>query len=129
MKKDKSKLLMKLEMKFRLLFQNYIYQCCKDKTQQFSAGLLLESVLGNMNARDIERFATLAKDILKDDRKGNYIVDSRYRAQLIILILQSKATIGKQLKSIIKNSDWLVKSKLLYQSHRQCHRHPYVRYL
>ena len=99
---------------------NYIYQCCKDKTQQFSAGLLLESVLGNMNASDIERFATLAKDILKDDRKGNYIVDSRYRAQLIILILQSKATIGKQLKSIIKNSDWLVKSKLLYQSHRQC---------
>lgn len=37
---------------------NYIYQCCMDKTLQFSAGILLESVRGKLNAVDVktERF-------------------------------------------------------------------------
>lgn len=93
---------------------NYIYQCCLDKTQQFSAGVLLEAVNGNFNTTDAHKFSELAKNLLNNDKKTPFIIDSRFKAQLLSLILKyDTSKFGKRCISYINNSNWWVKSNFI----------------
>lgn len=102
---------------------NYIYTCCHDKTQQFSSGILLESIIGNMTYHDIVRFLELAKTLLAEDKKSHFIIDSRYKSQLIFFVLAYGNISLKKAEGIIKRSDWWIKSKLLFQLSKQDIRH------
>lgn len=93
----------------------YIEECCCDKTRQFAAGMLLESVIGNLTIRDSAHFCAMATDILKADRKNKFIVDDRYKLQLITLILLYGNQLTKQQRNIIADCSWWIKSKLMYQ--------------
>lgn len=97
---------------------DYIYECCQDKTQQFSSGILLEAIIGNLNSKDISRFTELAKQMLNSDKKRAFIVDSRYRSQLIALVLLYDSKFGVRQKNYLKKSDWWVRSKLIYQAQK-----------
>ncbi len=97
---------------------DYIYGCCQDKTQQFAAGLLLESVVGNLSVKDEERFALLAANILTLDKKSSFIVDSRFRANLISLLLIHNASLSSKQKNYIKSSNWWVQSSFIYQAQK-----------
>lgn len=93
----------------------YIEECCCDKTRQFAAGMLLESAIGNLTSKDSEYFCAMATDILKADHKNKFIVDDRYKLQLITLILLYGNRLTKQQRNIIADCSWWVKSKLMYQ--------------
>lgn len=97
---------------------DYIYECCQDKTQQFSSGILLEAIIGNLNAKDANRFTQLAKELLILDKKSAYIVDSRFRSQLIAIILLYDSRFSIRQKNYVKGSDWWVKSKVVYQAQK-----------
>ncbi|MBQ6660363.1 MAG: hypothetical protein IJM57_02915 [Lachnospiraceae bacterium] len=98
---------------------NYIYQCCMDKTQQFSAGILLESVRGKLNAADAHRFSDLAKDLLNSDKKNMFIVDCRFKAQLLAYVLKyDTAAFGKRLFSYVEKSNWWIKSNFIYTAEK-----------
>ena len=97
---------------------DYIYECCQDKTKQFSSGILLEAVIGNLNSKDVYRFTELAKQLLRSDKKSSFIVDSRYRSQLIALILLYDSKFGVGQKNYVRKSDWWVRSKLIYQAQK-----------
>ena len=94
----------------------YVYECCEDKTQQFAAGILLEAVFGNVSDKYGERLVLLAQAILKEDKKNHFIVDSRYRAQLIMFVLAYGKLTDKQRKNIIQDSNWWVVSKITHQT-------------
>lgn len=94
---------------------NYAYQCCQDKTQQFAAGIILESIEGNLNHSDSQRFLELAKALLKSDKKTPFIIDSRFKAHLLLLILKyDTSPIGKRQCAYIKKSNWWVKSCVVH---------------
>ncbi len=98
---------------------NYIYQCCTDKTLQFSAGILLESVRGKLNAADARKFSDLAKDLLKCDRKAPFIIDCRFKAQLLAFILKYDTTaFGKRRVSYVTKSNWWVKSSFIHTAEK-----------
>ena len=97
---------------------DYIYECCQDKTQQFSSGILLEAIIGNLNSKDISRFTELAKQMLNSEKKRAFIVDNRYRSQLIALVLLYDSKFGVRQKNYLKKSDWWVRSKLIYQAQK-----------
>ncbi len=97
---------------------NYIYNCCNDKTQQFSAGVLLESSIGKFNDKDAERFLLLSKKILDEDKKYPYICDSRFKSQLLCVIILYGKRFGVQQKNCIKKSDWWVQSNFIYQAYK-----------
>ena len=93
---------------------NYIYQCCLDKTQQFSAGILLEAASGNLNTTDAHKFSELAKKLLSNDKKTSFIIDSRFKSQLLFLILKyDTAKFGKRRISYVNKSNWWVKSTFI----------------
>ena len=94
---------------------NYIYQCCMDKTLQFSAGILLESVRGKLNAVDARKFSDLAKDLLKCDKKTPFIVDCCFKAQLLAFVLRyDTVAFGKRRVSYVSRSNWWVKSSFIH---------------
>lgn len=97
---------------------NYIYKCCQDKTQQFSSGILLQAVIGNLNDKDAHRFTELAKQLLNADKKSSFIIDSRYRLQLIAFILLYDSKFGSRQKNYIKKSNWWVRSNVVYQAQK-----------
>ena len=98
---------------------NYIYKCCIDKTQQFSAGMLLESARGKLNAADAGRFSDLAKDLLNRDKKTPFIVDCRFKAQLLAFILKyDTAAFGKRRVSYVMKSNWWVKSSFIHTAEK-----------
>lgn len=97
---------------------NYIYQCCQDKTRQFSSGILLQAVIGNLNDKDACRFTELAKQLLNADKKSGFIIDSRYRLQLITFILLYDSKFGSRQKNYIKKSNWWVRSNVIYQAQK-----------
>ena len=94
---------------------NYTYQCCQDKTQQFTAGILLESIKGKLNNTDAYRFLELAKELLKADKKAPFIIDSRFKAQLLSFILRyDTTTFGKRYITYVRSSNWWVKSSFFH---------------
>lgn len=98
---------------------NYIYQCCMDKTQQFSAGILLESVKGKLNATDACRLSDLAKDLLNQDKRTPFIVDCRFKAQLLAFILKyDTAAFGKRRISYVTKSNWWIKSSFIHTAEK-----------
>ncbi|MBQ6264024.1 MAG: RNA-directed DNA polymerase [Clostridia bacterium] len=98
---------------------DYTYECCLDKTQQFSAGILLESVKGKLNAADASKFSDLAIKLLKQDRKTPFIVDCRFKAQLLAFILKyDTANFGKRRISFVTKSNWWVKSSFIHTAEK-----------
>ena len=97
---------------------DYIYQSCQDKTQQFASGILLEAILGNLNSNDAHRFTEMAKQLLNLDKKSSFIIDSRFRLQLIAFILLYDTKFGSRQKNYIKKSNWWVRSNLIYQTQK-----------
>ena len=94
---------------------DYTYQCCLDKTQQFAAGILLESIKGKLNATDAHRFSELAKELLNCDKKDPFIVDCRFKAQLLSFILKyDTAPFGKRRVAYMMKSNWWVKSSFIH---------------
>ena len=94
---------------------NYAYQCCLDKTQQFSAGILLESIKGKLNNTDAHRFSELAKTLLKMDKKVPFIIDSRFKAQLLSIVLKyDSPPFGKKRISYVNNCNWWVRSSFVH---------------
>ncbi|WP_283610341.1 RNA-directed DNA polymerase [Faecalispora anaeroviscerum] len=97
---------------------DFIYGCCQDKTQQFSSGILLEAAIGNLNCKDADRFTELAKKLLNVDKKHAFIVDSRYRSQLLAFILLYDSKFGIRQKNYVMKSNWWVRSKFAYQAQK-----------
>lgn len=98
---------------------NYIYSCCNDKIQQFAAGILLEAVGDNLTEKDIKRFVALAKTLLKEDRASSFIVDCRFKSQLLFLILKYGQPDRGYFARTIQKENWWTVSKLFYQlSHK-----------
>ncbi|MEG2013497.1 MAG: RNA-directed DNA polymerase [Anaerovoracaceae bacterium] len=97
---------------------DYIYSCCQDKTQQFSAGLLLEAAIGNLNRKDADKFTALAKKLLNMDRKHPFIIDSRFCSQLWSYVLLYDCIFGVRQKRSIMKCNWWVKSKFIYQAQK-----------
>lgn len=95
---------------------NFIYDCCKNKTKQYASGLLLEAALGNLTNKDKERFQTLARELIKKDKKTAYIVDCRFKTQLIMLLLNSNEEFKRALLIFVKRSNWWVQAAVLYQA-------------
>lgn len=97
----------------------YIYQCCIDKTQQFAAGILLESAKGKLNNTEAGRFSDLAKDLLNRDKRTPFIIDCRFKAQLLAFILQyDTAAFGKRRISYVAKSNWWVKSSFIHMAEK-----------
>lgn len=94
---------------------NYIYSCCNDKTQQFAAGILLEAVVDNLTEKDTKRFVALAKTFLKEHRQAPFIVDCRFKSQLIFLILKHGHPDRGYFTRTIRKENWWVVSKLFFQ--------------
>lgn len=97
---------------------NFAFACCNDKTQQFASGLLLDAIIDNLNEKDRSRFAKLAKSLLETDKKQPFIFDSRFRLQLISLTLLD-GKLRAINKRYIADSDWWVKSNLIYQARKK----------
>ena len=92
----------------------YTYQCCLDKTQQFAAGILLESIRGKVNNTDAHRFSELAKTLLNTDKKAPFIIDSRFKAQLLLCVLRyDPAPFGKRRIAYVEKSNWWVRSSFI----------------
>ena len=98
---------------------NYTYKCCLDKTQQFAAGILLESIKGKLNNADIQKFSDIAKTQLHSDKKNTFIVDSRYKAQLLSLVLKYDTSyFDKRCIAYVQNCNWWVKSGFIYMAEK-----------
>lgn len=94
---------------------NYTYQCCLDKTQQFSAGILLESIKGKLNRTDGNKFSELAKVLLNNDKKTPFIVDCRFKAQLLSFVLKyDTASFGFWRASYVNKCNWWIKSSFIH---------------
>lgn len=94
---------------------NYTYQCCLDKTQQFAAGVLLESIKGKLNNADERRFSELAKTLLNMDKKAPFIIDSRFKAQLLSCVLKyDSVPFGKRRITYAMDCNWWVKSRFIH---------------
>lgn len=93
---------------------HYVYQCCLDKTKQFTAGILLEAIKNKLNNNDSLMFYELAKNLLSSDKKTPFIVDSRFRAQLLSYVLKYMRPLGKRWGSYITNCNWWVKTSLIH---------------
>lgn len=93
----------------------YIYECCQDKTQQFASGILLELVIDKLSVKDAKQMAELAKNLLNNDAKSAYIVDSRFRLALIMFVFLYGDKFGDKQKRYVEKSDWWIKSKFIYQ--------------
>lgn len=90
-----------------------------DKTLQFSAGILLESVRGKLNAVDARKFSDLAKDLLKCDKKTPFIVDCCFKAQLLAFVLRyDTVAFGKRRVSYVSRSNWWVKSSFIHTAEK-----------
>lgn len=101
---------------------DYVYGCCFDKTQQFAAGIILEAIMGKLNKTDAKRFSELAKSELNKDKRVPFIVDSRYKVQLLLLILKyDAATFGKRRIDYIKKSNWWVVSNFILSAEIDSH--------
>lgn len=99
--------------------RDYTYQCCFDKTQQFAAGILLESVKGKLNSADAKKFVDLAKRLLNNDKKAPFIVDCRFKAQLISYILKyDTPSFGKRRIAYLKKCTWWVKSSFIHSAEK-----------
>ena len=99
--------------------RDYTYQCCLDKTQQFAAGILLESVKGKLNSADAKKFVDLAKRLLNNDKKAPFIVDCRFKAQLISYILKyDTPSFGKRRIAYLKKCTWWVKSSFIHSAEK-----------
>ena len=97
----------------------YIYQCCMDKTLQFSAGILLESVRGKLNNVDACKLTELANDLLKCDKKTPFIVDCRFKAQLLAFVIKyDTAVFGKSRISYVTKCNWWVKSSFIHTTEK-----------
>ena len=94
---------------------NYIYSCCTDKVQQFAAGILLEAVADNLTDKDKKRFVDLAKALLKEDHTASFIVDCRFKSQLLFLILKYGKPGRGYFARIVQKENWWIVSKLFYQ--------------
>ena len=98
---------------------DYTYRCCLDKTQQFAAGILLESIKGKLNSTDAKRFVDLAKRLLNNDKKTSFIVDCRFKAQLISFILKyDSMSFGKRRIAYLKKSNWWIKSSFIHSTEK-----------
>lgn len=93
---------------------NYIYDICKDKTKQFASGLLLEAAINNLTTKDANRFSSLAMNLLKENRKNNFIVDSKFRVQLVKLLISYGNLTEKQFKKLFKKEyNWWERKELI----------------
>ena len=98
---------------------NYVYECCQDKTKQFSAGILLDAIVANIDDNDCARFAALCKNLLKANKKSPFIVDCRFKAQLLLfVILYGHITLKTAIKRILSEESWWTKKELLSQLQR-----------
>ena len=98
---------------------DYTYQCCLDKTQQFAAGILLSSINGKLNNTYAIKFLYLSKDLLKADRKTPFIVDCRFKTQLISFVLKyDTVPFGKRRIAYVNNSNWWVKSSFIHSAEK-----------
>lgn len=97
---------------------NYIYACCHDKTKQFSAGILLESIVGKLSKSECDRFGLLAKNLIKEDKQNSFIVDCRFKSQLIVFwFLYGRLTSNSFFRMINKENNWWIKKQLVSQLH------------
>lgn len=93
---------------------DFIYACCLDNTKQFSAGILLESIITNINNSDRERFAILAYSLLKKDKSEHFIVDCRFKAQLMLMVfMYGKVTKKRIHRRITQEENWWIKKELI----------------
>ena len=93
---------------------DYIYSVCEDSTQQFAAGILLEAAYHNISSTDMHRFSELAKKIIREDKANCILCDSRFKAHLILLVIDNTQMSPKKLKNLICNEkDWWIKKTLL----------------
>ncbi len=93
---------------------DYIFSCCLDNTKQFSAGILLESIITNINTTDQKRFAVLANTLLKRDKTEHFLVDCRFKAQLMLIVsMYGKATIKSIHRRITQETNWWIKKELI----------------
>lgn len=93
---------------------DFIYACCLDNTKQFSAGILLESIITNITNSDQERFAILANSLLKKDKTEHFIVDCRFKAQLMLMVfIYGKVKRKSVLRRITQEDNWWIKKELI----------------
>lgn len=92
---------------------DYIYECCNDKALQFSSGLLLEAAIGNIDSYDSKRFVIMAEGMLELNKKNHFIVDSRYLAQLNILILHYNQNVKKNYIKGLSLCNWWVRASVI----------------
>ena len=92
---------------------DFIYSYCNDKTKQFSAGLLLESINNKIGSTDRERFVALAKELIRNDRKEQYIFDCRFYAQLALLVFCDKDYSKQIVKKVQSIDSWWIKQELI----------------
>ena len=94
---------------------NYIFECCKDKTQQFASGILLNAIIDNISSTDIQRFTSLSEEILRRDRKERFIVDCRFRITLFCFVMMYSSKFDQRWKRMIIKSSWWERSWFLYR--------------
>ncbi len=95
---------------------DYIYSVCKDKTQQFAAGILLEASIDNLTHSDEIRFSNLAKSLLKEERKNIFITDCRFKIQLTLLVLLFGGLTDRQAQNLLnKDYNWWETKELIYK--------------
>ena len=91
----------------------YIYSCCNNRASQYASGLLLEAAAGNISKRDIPRFASLARELINQDKKNEFIIDCRFKAQLISLLLSDENKTNIRTLNYLKKSNWWIKTSVL----------------
>ncbi len=103
--------------KLPLSITNYIFSICNDKTQQFAAGVLLESSIGKLTNNDAMRFSSLAKSLLKENKKNSFIVDCRFRVQLMLLMILYGSVTEKQYVNFLKTQcNWWETKELVFRT-------------
>ena len=93
---------------------DFVYERCLDKTQQFSAGILLEAIMGKVSRMDIQRFTILSEKILIQDKKEESIVDCRFRVQLLYFVIMYSSKSIVRWKKIVDKENWWIRSRFLY---------------
>lgn len=89
-----------------------IFTCCQDETREYAAGLLLEAAHGNMNREHERKFVEFATKLRRKQVRDD-IYDSRYKAQLILLLLRNNRFTEKTLLKWYKESNWWIRKELI----------------
>lgn len=92
----------------------YIKSICVDNTKQYYAGLFLESAVSKMNKDTLSELGKMAYDMLRKDKKEQFIYDSLFKEQLYLLLVLSGKFKTKTYFNRIKNeSNWWIRQRLI----------------